>query len=285
MLYTGRKGDLMERCLMSYYILNAELKDTCEFNPDLFENTPSIYEVIRIEEGIPLFLQDHIERFYHSMALSSDTCNITEKQIRSRLKALIETNRIQTGLLKFVSINHPQAGKLFAAWIAPFFFPTADDYRLGVTMMSYRGTRENPNAKISHQKIREKSNRLIKDKDVYEVMLFNEKGIISEGSRSNLFFVNGGILYTPHHSLVLKGVTRQKIIDLALESGIDVFESAFRRNEIYDFDALFITGTTPKVLPVYKIDTIPFDVSHPVIQHLSEKYNQLINEYVRNFCW
>jgi len=270
---------------MSYYILNAELKNTCEFNPDLFENAQSIYEVIRIEEGIPLFLQDHIERFYHSMTLSNYTCSITEKQIRSRLKALVETNRVQTGLIKFVSINQPRAGKLFAAWIAPFFFPSADDYRLGVSMMSYHGTRENPNAKTSHQKIREKSNQLIKDNSVYEVMLFNEEGIISEGSRSNLFFVKGGILFTPHHSLVLKGVTRQKIIDLALESGIDVVEGAFRRNEISDFDALFITGTTPKVLPVYNIDTVPFEVSHPVIQHLSKKYNHLVAEYVRNFSW
>ncbi|RLD91032.1 MAG: hypothetical protein DRJ09_02355 [Bacteroidetes bacterium] len=270
---------------MRYYILNAELKDTCEFNPDLFTNTPSIYEVIRIEDGIPLFLQDHIERFYHSMVLSENLCNITEKQIRSRLKALIETNRVQTGLLKFVSINHPEAGKLFAAWIAPFFFPSAKDYELGITMMSYRGIRENPNAKTSHQKIREKSNRLIKYNSVHEVMLFNEQGIISEGSRSNLFFINGGILFTPHHSLVLKGVTRQKIIDLALASGIDVVESAFRRNEISDFEALFITGTTPKVLPVYNIDTVPFKVSHPVIQYLSEKYNNLIAKYVKNFSW
>lgn len=270
---------------MNYYILDAELKNSCEFNPDLFEDIPSVYEVIRIETGIPLFLQDHIERFYQSLALSNYSCSITEKQIRSRLKALIEVNRVQTGLLKFVSINHLQAGNLFAAWIAPFFFPSADNYRLGVGMMSYRGTRENPNAKVSHQEIREKSNQLMKEHDVYEVMLLNQQGIITEGSRSNLFFVKQGILCTPHHSLVLKGVTRQKIIDVALHSGIDVFESTFGINEISDFEALFITGTTPKILPVNSVDKVSFQVSHPLVQHLSKKYNQLIERYLRNFSW
>lgn len=275
----------MESCLMSYFVLNSELKDTCEFNPDLFENAPSIYEVIRIETGVPLFIQDHIARFYHSLSLSGFQCSLTEHQIRSRIKALIETNRIQTGLVKFLFTNHAVAGELFAAWVTPFFFLSTEVYQSGVSMMSYTGRRENPNVKLSRQTIREQSDRLIRNNDVYEIMLLNEQGVISEGSRSNLFFVCRGILYTPYHSLILKGVTRQKVIDLALASGIDVLESSFLLNEIGSFEAAFITGTTPKVLPVREIDAFSFEVSHPVIQHLSEKYNELIAEYVRNFNW
>ncbi len=273
----------MESCLMSYFILNSELKDTCEFNPDLFENTPSIYEVIRIESGVPLFIQDHIARFYHSLSLSGFQCSLTEHQIQSRIKALIETNRIQTGLVKFVLANHAVAGELFAAWVIPFFFLSTGTYQSGVRMMSHTGSRETPNVKLSHLAIREQADQLIRNNDVYEIMLLNEQGIISEGSRSNLFFVCRGMLYTPHHSLILKGVTRQKVIDLALASGIDVLESSFLLNEIDSFEAAFITGTTPKVLPVREIDTFSFEVSHPVIKHLSEKYNELIAEYVRNF--
>ncbi len=270
---------------MNYFVLNSELKNTCEFNSGLFESSPSVYEVIRLEEGVPLFLHDHITRFYHSLSLSGFQCSLTEHQIRSRIKALIETNRIQTGLVKFVFTNHAVAGELFAAWVIPFFFPAGKTYQSGVNMMSYNGKRDNPNVKLSNQKIREQSNRLISDNDVYEVILLSEHNVISEGSRSNLFFVSRGILYTPHHSLILNGITRQKVIELALASGIDVLESSFQLNEIACCEAAFITGTTPKVLPVREIDTFSFEVSNPVVQHLSEKYDELIANYVGNFSW
>lgn len=275
----------MERCLLNYYVLNNELRDSCEFNPGLFEETPSVYEVIRVEEGIPLFLHDHITRFYNSLNLAGITCNLTEKQIKNSIKALIETNSMQVGLVKFVFAIHPDSGSLFAAWVTPFLFPSEHTHKTGIKMVSYQGSRQNPNAKISHQAVRQQADKLIKQNNVYEVLLLNAEGIITEGSRSNLFFVKDGILFTAHPSFILNGVTRQKIINLALESGIDVFESAFKLNEIGGFEATFITGTTPKVLSVNTIDATVYKVQHPVVQHLTLKYNRLIADYIKNFSW
>ena len=212
-------------------------------------------------------------------------CNLAEKQIKSRIKALIETNGMQVGLVKFIFTNHPVSDSLFAAWITPFLFPSEHTRKTGIKMVSYRGSRQNPNAKISHQTVRQQADKLIDKNNVYEVLLLNDQSIITEGSRSNLFFVKDGILFTAHPSFILNGVTRQKVINLALESGIDVFESAFNLNEIDYFDAAFITGTTPKVLSVNTIDTVAFNVQHPVIQHLALKYNLLIADYIKNFTW
>ena len=269
---------------MNYFIINTELKDTCECNPQLFDEAPSIYEVVRIEKGIPLFLEDHIKRFYSSATLLKEKIPVNENQIFSRVKALIDANQIQSGLIKFIYLNHPVAGSLFATWVTPFFFPSVETYEMGVSLVSLKGNRINPNAKVSHQSVRAQADELIRSQKVYEVMLVND-GFITEGSRSNLFFVEDGILFTPHHGLVLEGITRGKIIDLALDSGIDIFESEYTTNEMAGFEAAFLTGTTPKVLPVNKIDQFTFRVDHPVTMHLSNEYEKLIRRYVEAFSW
>ncbi len=275
----------MESCLMSYYVLNTELKNSCDFNPVLFEDAPSVYEVIRIEKGVPLFLHDHIKRFFRSGKLNHVDIPVTEKQIISRVKAVVEANRMITGLIKFLFLDHPVAGPLFAAWVTPFFFPLEELYNKGIEMISLPGERVNPNAKVSHQTVRQKADELIDKSGVYEVMLVNSNGVITEGSRSNLFFVKGGILFSAHSSLILPGVTRDKIMELALDSGIDIFESEFKTAELSCMEAAFITGTTPKVMPVQKIDTYSFGIDHPVVKHLMKQYDKLVSDYIDKFRW
>jgi len=270
---------------MNYFVLNAELKNACEYNPALFDSTPSIYEVVRVEKGIPLFLDDHIQRFYKSADLSGKQIPVTDKQIHNRVKAVIKTNQLVNGLIKFLFMNHPEAGLLFASWVTPFYFPSVETYEKGVEMVSLKAYRENPNAKLSHQTVREQADEIIKRKKVYEVMLVNQNNMITEGSRANLFFVRDGILITAHHKLVLEGITRTKIIEMALNKGIDVLESEFTKNELPKFDAAFLTGTTPKILPIRKIDQYTFNINHSVIKHLSQSYSKLIADYIHGFSW
>ncbi len=266
----------MERCLMGYYVLNDTLTKTCECNPNLFDEAPSIYEVIRVERGIPLFLDEHIQRFFRSARLWGKHLPVSGQQIRTRVKTVIESNGLKTGLIKFIFLNHPQAGAVFAAWVTPFYFPSEDTYKKGVKLVTHKGIRVNPNAKVSHQQIRAEADEIIREQKVYEVVLVNRKNIITEGSRSNLFFVMGGLLFTAHHGLVLEGITRTKITNLALDSGIDVVESEFYLNELPDFEAAFITGTTPKVLPIKQINQVGYNVEHPVVRHLMKRYEELI---------
>ena len=271
----------MENCLMSYYVLNSSLKDTCECNPAFFEEAPSIYEVIRVEQGVPLFLEDHIKRFFHSAVLWGEGVSVSTRQIRSRIKAVIEANGLVSGLIKFLYLNHPVSGALFAAWVTPFYFPSEETYKKGVELISLKGVRINPNAKVSNQKVRKLADEIIKKQKVYEVMLVNENDIITEGSRSNLFFIKAKTIHTADRSLVLEGVTRSKIIELALHNGIEVAERKIHISELPVFDAAFITGTTPKVMPVRKINQFGFDVNNPVLRQLMQHYQELIDEYLK----
>ncbi len=277
----------METCLLNYFVLNNELKSVCDFNPYLFENFSPVYEVVRVEKGVPLFLDDHIQRFFDSCLLAGIVVNLSKQQIKKRIKALIESNSLKTGLIKFLYFIHPEAGEIFSAWVAPFFFPSANQYKEGVQIKTFKGERKNPHAKFANLEVRQQADAFIKKHGIYEVVLVNAKGWITEGSKSNIFFLkkHDSLLFTAHESLVLKGITRQKIFDLSTGNGLDIFESVFLAEELSDFDAAFITGTSPKVLPVRTLNDRAFDVNHAVIQFLKKEYDNLIENYIQTFSW
>jgi branched-chain amino acid aminotransferase len=276
----------MESCLLTYFVINDQIRSTSDFNPYFFENKKPVYEVLRIEQSIPLFLEDHLERFFQSCHLANLKPTFDESRIKKRLKALITYNNLKTGLIKFIFFKE-QEKEFFIAWITPFSFPTKRLYSEGITTAFLHAARKNPQAKFSNLNIRQQADNFIKENKVYEVLLVNKENVLTEGSRSNLFLLQKdlNILFTPHENLVLKGITRKKIIDLAIHEGIDIFESEFKKNELTDFDSAFITGTSPKVLPIKTIEHLTMDVHHPLIQLLKTKYDELIEDYLKVFSW
>jgi branched-subunit amino acid aminotransferase/4-amino-4-deoxychorismate lyase len=88
-----------------------------------------------------------------------------------------------------------------------------------------------------------------------EVLYIDEKQIVRECTRSNIFFVKGNTLITPTEQSILKGVTRKVVIELATKKGIAVTERDIRVKELSGFDECFITGSTIEILPTVKIDS------------------------------
>ena len=83
-------------------------------------------------------------------------------------------------------------------------------------------------------------------------------GTVSEGAGENLFLIKDGVLYTPGlaHSL-LNGITRDTVMTLARDLGIEVRESAIPREMLYLADELFMTGTAAEITPIRSVDAIP----------------------------
>ena len=82
-------------------------------------------------------------------------------------------------------------------------------------------------------------------------------GLVSEGSGQNLFLVRDGVLYTPGlEGTLLQGITRDSIIVLAREMGIEVREASVPREMLYIADELFFTGTAAEVTPIRTVDHI-----------------------------
>ena len=90
-----------------------------------------------------------------------------------------------------------------------------------------------------------------------EGIALDDRGLVSEGSGENIFLVNNGKLYTPAlGASILPGITRDSIIQIAREMGIEVIETAVQRAALYLADELFFTGTAAEVSPIRSVDHI-----------------------------
>ena len=88
-----------------------------------------------------------------------------------------------------------------------------------------------------------------------EILLVDEEGHVAEGPTTNVFVVDrDGFLVTPPEKRVLKGVTRQSIIELAEDSGVDIGQRPIEPGELMDAREVFLTGTTAGVVPVESVD-------------------------------
>ncbi|MDD4437503.1 MAG: aminotransferase class IV, partial [Tissierellia bacterium] len=115
----------------------------------------------------------------------------------------------------------------------------------------------------------------------FEAILINHDNTVSEGSKSNIFFVKGNKLITSPDSSVLLGVTRNKVISVCEENSIKVEKRIIGQDEIESFDGVFLTGTSNDVLPIKTIDQIVFNSSeNEVVKKVSGLYLEEIRKEI-----
>ncbi len=97
---------------------------------------------------------------------------------------------------------------------------------------------------------------------------------MAEGSGENIFLVKKGKLYTPDLTSALDGITRDTIIHLAREHGIEVIEKHITRDEIYTAEEAFFTGTAAEVTPIRELDRRQIGAGRrgPVTEKLQSLY-------------
>ena len=87
-----------------------------------------------------------------------------------------------------------------------------------------------------------------------EALLLDTEGYVSEGSGENVFIVKQGRLYTPDLASCLDGITRDAVITMARDLGIEVIEKRITRDEMYCADEAFFTGTAAEITPIRELD-------------------------------
>lgn len=94
-------------------------------------------------------------------------------------------------------------------------------------------------------------------------LLLDTNGLISEGSGANIFFASGGVLHTPAGRNILNGISRQTVIDLARDLGIEVVEKDLTLYDAYNAEEAFWTTTSYCILPISVIDGRTIGTSYP----------------------
>lgn len=274
---------LME-CFNEFFIENEKIKERDSFEESFLKEGKSLYEVIRIIDGAPLFLKSHLERFYNSAKLEGLNLWLDEEEIKENINRLIEINKVSIGNIKLVFNFNKGKNNNFLCYFLKHNYPEDIEYKKGVKTILYHGERENPNAKVINMDFRKIVGEKIKEEKAYEAILVDRNGYITEGSKSNIFMIKDGKVITAPIEKVLPGITRQNIMDVCKNLNLKVEEEKVHYKDIDKLEGLFISGTSPKVLPIKSVDEIEFKSSeNKLILSIMEGYNKAIEEDVKGY--
>lgn len=275
----------MEEISENYFIRNDKMLDATDFNPHFMQAGQSVYEVIRIVAGVPLFMEEHLERLSKSLNLSNQPLIISKNQIKDRTKSLIEQCAFESGNIKLALHYHgnfPDAAADFYAFFIRHYYPSAMEYRNGVDTITYHAIRSNPNAKVANLELTAKVGPEIKNQQVFEAILLDANGYITEGSRSNIFMIDGATIFTAPLHNVLPGITRSKVLEICRQQNYPVEEKNLRPADLAPMDALFLTGTSPNVLPIKRVDRMCFpSAANPLLKNIMNQYDAMIAAYIK----
>lgn len=228
-----------------------------------------VFEGIRAYNGRVFYLDEHIRRLYDS---AQAICLKIPMSQKNMTKAVVETcrlNGIRDGYIRLVVTRG--AGSLgLNPYLCkkPEVIIIADGIQLypkelyasGLKLVTVGTTRNVPEAINPRIKSLNYLNNVMAkieaiNAGVMECVLLNAQGYVAEASGDNIFVIRAGVLRTPPPWCgALEGVTRNVVMKLARELGIEVREEVLSRYDLYTADEVFLTGTAAEVISAVEID-------------------------------
>lgn len=121
-----------------------------------------------------------------------------------------------------------------------------------------------------------------------EALLLDNEGYVAEGSGENIFIFRNGVMFTPDLTSALEGITRDTIMKLADEIGVEVREKRITRDEVYVAEEAFFCGTAAEVTPIRELDgrIIGSGSRGPITEKLQRMYfDQVHGRRIENPEW
>jgi branched-chain amino acid aminotransferase len=280
--FVMKKLFIMKECLGNKYIHNGYLQPEEMFDNSLVYEGDSIYEVIRMIMGSPVFFNDHMERLAKSVKIQHKRQLANAATLRKDIISVIRADRKKEANLKIV-FNYNNGSENYLVYFIEPIYPTQEQYRKGVKGIFFSAERKDPESKVINHRLRSSIYHKLIQESGYEALLVNENNFITEGSRSNIFFLKGEILVTAPDNLVLNGITRKHILEICHENQIKVELSCVKSEDIKEYNAVFMTGTSPMVLPFSCVDKYFYDVKSPLMERLRKLYILKAEQSIQQF--
>ncbi|KAB2953485.1 branched-chain-amino-acid transaminase [Heliorestis acidaminivorans] len=228
-----------------------------------------IFEGIRAYNGRVFKLKEHIDRLYDSAKAINLTIPINAEEMTEVVLETLRRNNLRDAYIRLVVSRGkgdlgldprkcPKASVLCIA-AAITLYPK-ECYEKGLDVITVATRRNIPEALNPKIKSLNYLNNILAKIEatragVLEAIMLNQEGYVAECTGDNIFIVKNGRLITPPpHVGILEGITRNCVMELARERGIEVAEQVFARYDVYVADEVFLTGTAAEVIPVVSVD-------------------------------
>jgi branched-chain amino acid aminotransferase len=242
------------------------LTHTMHYGMGVFEGV----RAYKTPDGTAIFrLREHTQRLFNSAKIFQMTIPFDMDTIMEAQKQVIRANGLESGYLRpIVWIGSekmgvsPRGNKIHvavAAWPWGAYLGE-DGMNRGIRVKTSSFTRHHVNVSL----VRAKAsgyyiNSILANQEALtdgydEALLLDTDGYVSEGSGENVFVVRNGKLYTPDLASCLDGITRDAVLTMARDLGIETVEKRITRDEMYCCDEAFFTGTAAEITPIRELD-------------------------------
>jgi branched-chain amino acid aminotransferase len=242
------------------------LTHTLHYGMGVFEGV----RAYKTAHGTAIFrLQEHTQRFFNSAKIFQMKIAFSPKELMQAQKDILKLNKLESGYLRPIAwLGSEKMGVAargntvhvaVAAWPWGAYLGE-DGVTNGIRVKTSSYTRHHVNVSMVRAKasgyyinsILANSEATAEGYD--EALLLDTDGYVSEGSGENVFMVRNGVIYTPDVASCLDGITRDAILTIARDEGIQVKEKRITRDEMYCADEAFFTGTAAEVTPIRELD-------------------------------
>jgi len=215
-------------------------------------------------------LDEHVNRLFQSADIFLLKIPYTEQEIKKAIIDTVRANRLKECYIRpLVYIGYGAMGLYpkenpisvaIAAWPWGAYLGE-EGLQKGITVKVSSFIRNHVNSNMSRGKIcGYYVNSQIAKKEAIscgfdEALLLDTEGYVSEGSGENIFIVRKNTLKTTPLTSILEGITRDSIIDIAKDIGLETIETRFTRDEVYISDEAFFTGTAAEITPIRELDS------------------------------
>jgi branched-chain amino acid aminotransferase len=262
------------------------LTHTLHYGMGVFEGV----RAYKTSEGTAIFrLKEHTRRLLNSAKIFQMKVPYTEEQLAQAQLDVVRENKLTSCYLRpIIWIGSEKLGisarsntihTAVAAWEWGAYLGE-DGLNKGIRVKTSSFTRHHVNVSL----VRAKAsgyyiNSILANQEVTahgydEALLLDTDGYVSEGSGENVFIVRNGIVYTPDLASCLDGITRDAIITIAHDLGLEVREKRITRDEMYCADEAFFTGTAAEVTPIRELDdrTIGIGGRGPITEKIQKVF-------------
>lgn len=168
----------MNECYGRKFVLNGQIQPSEIFDNSLVYDGDSIYEVIRMIKGTPVFFHDHMERLESSAKLQRKKMLADEAVLRRDVLNLVKTEKKKDINLKIVFNYNRDSFNYLVYFIEPIY-PSDEQYRKGVRGILFYAERKNPESKVINHKLRSSIYHKLILEGGYEALLVNEQNCIT----------------------------------------------------------------------------------------------------------
>jgi branched-chain amino acid aminotransferase len=246
--------------------------------------------------GTAIFrLKEHTERLFNSAKILRMKIPFTLEEVMEAQRTVVRENKLESCYLRpltwvgsqklGVSMKGNTIHLMVAAWPWGAYLGE-EGMKKGIRVKISSYTRHHVNITMTQAKaVSNYTNSILANQEATddgydEAMLLDASGFVSEGAGENVFVVKDGVVYTPDLSAgALNGITRNTVLHICKDLGLELVQKRITRDEIYICDEAFFTGTAAEVTPIRELDRIALGAGTrgPITEKIQSAFFDIVN--------